>query len=92
MSGKTKDPLSVLLLHELQSQVSGFLGNRLYLLHSSALVGIATVRINTRELHAVRASNGQGKFERPGVRIQDSSYNGAKTGSAEAHEDEPPKP
>lgn len=59
--------VSVSLLHELQSQVGGFLGNRLYLLHSFALVGVATVSIHARELHAVRLSDGQSKFERPGV-------------------------
>lgn len=60
-------PLCVLLFHELQGQVGGFLGNGLYLLHSSALVAVATVSIHACELHAVRASDGQSKFECPGV-------------------------
>lgn len=66
-------PLYVLLFHELQSQVGGFLGNCLYLLHSSALVGVATVSIHACELHAVRVSDSQSQFERPRVRMQDSS-------------------
>lgn len=77
--------MSVSLSHELQSQVGGFLGNSLYLLHSSALVGVATVSIHTRELHAVCVSNGQSKFERSGVWIQDASCNKAKKNDQPTH-------
>lgn len=79
----------MLLFHELQGQVGGFLGNRLYLLHSSAIVGIATVSVHARQLHAVRASDGQSKFEGSCVWIQDSSYNRASTGWASVREGGP---
>lgn len=37
----------VVLFHELQSNAGGFLGNSLYLLLSSAVIGVPTVGVNS---------------------------------------------
>lgn len=58
---------NVILFHELQSQAGGFLGDSLYLLHSSAVVGVATVGVNSCKLHALCLSDGLSQSE--GLRI-----------------------
>lgn len=56
--------LNVILLHELQSELGGFLGDGLYLLQPSAVIAVPAVSIHPRELHALRLGDGQGQSER----------------------------
>lgn len=62
-----------ILFHELQSQVGGFLCDSLYLLHSSAVIGVPTVSVHSCELHALRLGDGQSQPERLRFRVQDAS-------------------
>lgn len=67
------------LFHELQGQASGFLSHSLYLFHSSAVIGVPTVSVDSRQLHALCFRDGLCQSERPWFWMQDTSYKKKQT-------------
>lgn len=70
---------NVILLHELQSELGGFLGDGLYLLQPSAVIAVPAVSVHPRELHTLCLGDGQGQSERLRFRVQDTSCSKAPT-------------